>query len=1504
MPRAAQTGDHVSLRTDPSRSVAIIGMACRFPGAADTPAAFWDLLTEGRSAVGTIPSDRMDVDRLCGESAGRITSQYGGYLDAIDQFDAGFFHVSPREAARMDPQQRLILETGWEAMEDGGLPAAQLSGRRVGVYVGQWLSDFETRLLADPEITDFEMTVGSGRYTTAGRLSHLLNLQGPSLTLDTACASSLTAVHLAVQSLRSAECDMAFAGGVNVILNPHITVAYSGAGMMAPDGRCKFCDAGADGYVRSEGAGMLLLKRLDRALEDGDRIHAVIRGSAINNDGDTSGSFGRPSRAGQQALIAAAVADAGVAPSEVGYVEAHGTGTRTGDPEELAALAAVLGPGRAAPLRVGSVKTNIGHTEGAAGIAGLIKAVMATKTGTIPASLNYETPTPAFDWASEPVEVAAARVDWKDEQRIAGVSGFGIAGSNAHVVVQNAPMPAKEPASEGHLRVPVLPISADSDAALRALALRHAERIDALADTSLAGYCAAAASRRSALGFRAAFAGSDRARLVAALRTFGEGGPAATTGRAPTQGAPRVIMVAPGQGGQWTGMARRLLERESVFRDAITECEEALADLVDWSLTEQIALDKGAPGWRLDRIDVIQPTLAALAIGYARLWSALDLQPAGVIGHSMGEVAAAAVSGRLSVSDAMRVVVNRSALMARTSGQGGMALVELVGEALDQRLAPHAGALCVGAYNSPRTSVVSGETGALEKLLCDLEKDGIFRRRIRVDVASHGPQMAALSGALSTALQVIKPQTATLPMYSTVTGRPADGQSLDAGYWARNLCDPVRFIDAVGAALDEGPAAFVELGPNPVLLTSIEQILDARDLPAVLAASERRDRPAEEVIAESIAGLWVAGVEVNWAAYAPAPSGEVPLPLYPWQRERHWHEAAELRPRSAARAVPQLPEETRVLLHEIHWEEAPAPGDAEVAGDWIVLGPDMDACEAIAAELPGARSATLGEAPKVLAETRAAGVIVIAPEADAGFLPVQILQTLRQGAMSGLRLVFVTQGAVLTGDGQDTIATGQAPLIGAARVVAEEHPELAIRMVDADPALPLAASAKLIAARALSSDPEPEMALRGESWFRPRLHEMRDMPALRPGFSLRTDGAYLVTGGLSALGLRAASTLVRAGARHIVLLSRRPLPPRAEWRQAAERPETAARISGVLALEAAGATIETAAVDVVDAGAMSAWIDARDAEIRPAIAGVVHLATGYDTRLALDTEQADFTRAIEAKLTGAAVLDRLFPELDLFVLYSSTMTFLPHQGLAGYAAANCGLDALAADRRARGQHALSVAWGPWKGLGRARLDHVADEFEARGELSLEAAEGDALLGHLLSRDFGATVSCVRMDWPRYAAERAGRPLQLFSGLIPQEGRTATDPTFADLSGPERRAAAERFVPEAIARVLSLGTALPDLDRPLGHLGLNSLMAIELRNALEKSVGWPLSATLAWSYPTARALIGHLADDASEAIASVRPAATMDQQDDLSRGLAEVAEMSDEEALEALMGGAL
>ncbi len=872
----------MSARTQP---LAIVGIGCRFPGGITDPATFWRVIAAGTDCVTDIPPDRRELAGWYDPrpaTPGRMTTRRGGFLPQVDHFDAAFFGIAPREAIRLDPQQRLLLETAWETFEDAGTDVRTLEGSRTGVFVGEWLSDYETMMFAHPAELDFFSAQGTGRYAASGRISFAFGLRGPALTVDTACSSSLVAVHLACRSLLDGECDQAIAAGVNVILQPNISIAYSQSRMMAPDGRCKFGDAHGDGYIRSEGVAAILLKPLDRALADGDRIHALIRGSAIGNDGRTSGSLGTPSRAGQEDTLRAAYSDAGIAPARVAYVEAHGTGTRAGDPVELGALGAVLceGPARTARCFVGSVKTNLGHTEGAAGLAGLIKAALVLRFGAVPPSLHCEVLNPAIPWSELPLEIPQRLIPLPSDgrKRIAGVSSMGIAGTNAHVVLEEAPLAL--PVVRSLLpRAFLLPLSARSHSALAELANAYATLLESPDAPALADVCASAAWYRTPLRHRAAFVSETPADMVDRLRRFSQGDAsgAQASGVAMDERPRRLAFVFPGQGAQWEGMARELLVREPAFRASLERSEAALRPLVDWSLLEQLQA-----GTRFDDIAVVQPVLLAVEIALANLWRAYGVEPAAVVGHSMGEAAAACVAGALTLEEAMAIVCRRSALMRRTSGQGAMAMVELPLEEATSHLDPFGERLSVAVNNGARSTIVAGEPEALQELLASLDGEGVFCRLVKVDVASHSPQMDPLVPELVTSLAALRPTHASIPLYSTVTAERVEGGTLEAAYWGRNLRATVRFRETVVAMQGDGIEGFIEMSPHPLLVPALQ--------PAMALPSLRREEPEQASLLSSLGALFVIGHPIEWRRLYADGHARVDLPHYPWQRERFWWE--------------------------------------------------------------------------------------------------------------------------------------------------------------------------------------------------------------------------------------------------------------------------------------------------------------------------------------------------------------------------------------------------------------------------------------------------------------------------------------------------------------------------------------------------------------------------------------------------------------------------------------
>jgi len=899
--------------------LAVIGLGCRLPGGADTPEAFWRLLRDGVDAITEVPSERWDAAGLYDPDyavPGKMNSRWGGFLRGVDRFDAGFFGISPREAARMDPQQRLLLEVAWEALEDAGQPLEKVSGSAAGVFVGihSQSSEYCWLQIADRGRIDTYTGTGTAHSIVANRLSYLLDLRGPSVAVDTACSSSLVAVHLACQSLRSRECDLALAGGVNLVLSPEMTIAFSKLQMMAADGRCKTFDARADGFVRGEGCGVVVLKRLSEALADGDDVLAVIRGSAVNQDGRTNG-LTAPSGLSQEVVVRRALKDAGLSSADVTYVEAHGTGTALGDPIEVEALAAAFSDprprGRSCAL--GSVKANMGHLEAAAGIAGLIKVVLCMRQQAIPPHLHFTGLNPHIRLEGTPFTIAPEGRPWLrgDEPRSAGVSSFGFGGTNAHVVLSEAPPAAPPPPRRPEPHTRVVPLSARSPEALRALAGAYVEALGREAEAGLSlmrvdlgDVCRTAALRRTHHDHRLAVVARSPEELAARLGAFleGERGPGVAAGAAGERRG-GLAFVFSGQGPQWHGMGRELLAQEPVFREALERCDALVGSRASWSLLEELRAEEGRS--RLDQTEVAQPAIFALQVGLAALWRSWGVVPEVVVGHSIGEVAAAHVAGILDLEDAVHVVVQRGRLMQRATGGGRMASVALGLDEARRAMAGLEDRVSVAAMNAPASTVLSGETASLEALLEGLRTRGVDVRMLRVNYAFHSPQMEPVRAELVAALRGIEPRRGSVPMISTVTGQAVEGPELDASYWGRNIRAPVAFAAAVEAVAQRDAGAYLEIGPHPVLGASLTDCLGPAS-EALVLASLRRGQEERATLLASLAALHVRGFAVDWRAVA-GPDGRcVKLPSYPWQRQRHWLEAAvpTVRPAEAVEAHP------------------------------------------------------------------------------------------------------------------------------------------------------------------------------------------------------------------------------------------------------------------------------------------------------------------------------------------------------------------------------------------------------------------------------------------------------------------------------------------------------------------------------------------------------------------------------------------------------------------------
>ncbi|MDI1431901.1 SDR family NAD(P)-dependent oxidoreductase [Polyangium sorediatum] len=951
--------------------IAILGMGCRFPGGGEGPEAFREALRRGVDAVREIPATRWPAWMVPKD---RPEVRHAALLDDIDGFDAAFFGISPREAQSLDPQQRLLLEVVWEALEDGGQRPDALMGSRTGVFVGIGTLDYQQRIVSvGPGALDTYSATGNLGSTAGGRLAFTLGLVGPCITVDTACSSSLVATHLACQSLRSGECDVAIVAGANALVSPFTMTMLSHMRALSPDGRCKTFDARANGYVRGEGCGVVILKRASDARRDGDRIRALIRGSAVNQDGRSTG-LTTPNVLSQQALLQQALANARLTPSQIGFIEAHGTGTPLGDPIELDALRAVFGEPRpdGSTCVIGAVKTNIGHLEGAAGIAGLIKAALALEYEEIPGNLHFRVLNPRCDIEGTPFVLPTGPVPWKRGMapRFAGISSFGISGTNAHVILEEAPIEPEPTRPSPPVGPFLLPLSAKSSGALLALSKKYAAWIGSKSEEALSDVTQTASERRAHHEYRLAVVGRTSAEVAEALASYAAGQvrPGVAQGRVPVQGAPKVVFVFPGQGSQWLGMGRQLLAEDLAFRQALEACDAAIRAEAGFSVLAELAADEASA--RLGDMAVVQPLLFAIEVALVATWRSFGVEPDVVVGHSMGEVAAAHVAGILSLADAAKVICRRSRLLKRVSGKGAMALVELTMAEAEQALGPRAARLGIAAQNGPRSTVLSGNADALEEVLAELGKRGVFFRRVKVDVASHSPEVDPLLGELREVLAEVRPGPAAISMRSTVTGGLLAGPELDAGYWVRNLREPVRLSQVTSALLGASPCVFVEISPHPILVASIEENLHEANREGAAIASLRRESNERRAMLEALAALYTHGVGVRSAPLDAARRPIVPLPSYPFQHERYWIEIGERRGRAAAAAGAHPLLGARVspaAAPEIHcWEvwidvkSFPYLADHRVQGEIVFPGAGyVEMALAAAAEVLGENAALL-----------------------------------------------------------------------------------------------------------------------------------------------------------------------------------------------------------------------------------------------------------------------------------------------------------------------------------------------------------------------------------------------------------------------------------------------------------------------------------------------------------------------------------------------------------------
>ncbi|MCC5623981.1 type I polyketide synthase, partial [Nostoc sp. CHAB 5715] len=908
-----------NLYTPEKEPIAIIGIGCRFPGGANNPEAFWNLLRDGVDTITEVPEERWnlrtfyDPDR---QKPGKIYTRWGGFVEGIDQFDAEFFGISPREAALIDPQQRLLLEVAWEALENGGQVPERLAGSSTGVFVGLYMHDYQHIQLDSSarNLLGAQMTTGTAMSIAANRISYVFDFHGPSMALDTACSSSLVAVHLACQSIWNGESTLALAGGVNAILQPDMTIGMCKASMLSPDGRCKSFDAAANGFVRGEGAGIVVLKPLSQAVADKDPIYAVIRGSAVNQDGHTNG-ITVPNGKAQEAVLRTAYQQAGVSPEQIHYIEAHGTGTAVGDPIEANALGAVMSHNRPPgnDCTIGSVKTNIGHLESAAGIAGLIKVALILKYRQIPPNIHFQTPNPKIPFEELRLRVPQTLEPWPENgnnRRLASVNSFGFGGTNAHVVLEaietfeinSLPQPAdaqrqNKASKEG--RSLLIPLSARNLEAIGAVAQVTHDFLTAedsgSSNVSLQDICYTASLRRGHHDHRLALVADSKEELAEHLEAFlaGESRLGMSFARLVPGKSPKLAFVFSGMGPQWWAMGRQLLEKESVFRETIKQCDTLLRQYASWSLWEELTAQEERS--RINETEIAQAAIFAVQVALAALWRSWGITPDAVVGHSVGEVAAAYVAGALTLEDAVQVIYHRSRIQTKAAGQGKMLAVRLPSKEVERLLAGYSEKVSIAAINSPTSVTLAGDSTALEEIAKSLEQKQIFCRFLKVEVPYHSLLMEPLKPELVESLQGINVQPPTIPLFSTVTGRAVAGSELNAAYWAQNMRNPVLFAAAINELTQAGYDLFLEISAHPVLASSISECFAKQGQQGTVLPSLRRKEAEQVVMLGSLGKLYTLGYPIDWNQLYPEGGHLVQLPSYPWQRERYWQESEESR---------------------------------------------------------------------------------------------------------------------------------------------------------------------------------------------------------------------------------------------------------------------------------------------------------------------------------------------------------------------------------------------------------------------------------------------------------------------------------------------------------------------------------------------------------------------------------------------------------------------------------
>ena len=1423
--RVSQNITYNNTNNSQDAEIAIIGMGCRFPGAND-PEEFWQLLREGKDAISQ--SDRWSE------------SYWGGFIKDLDRFDSQFFGITPREAQSIDPQHRLLLEVSWLALENAAIADSTLAGSNTGVFIGISSSDYVQLRLHHGTEVDAYVGTGNAHSIAANRLSYLWDLKGPSLAVDTACSSSLVAVHLASQSLKTGECDLAIAGGVNLILSPELTQTFEMAGMMADDGRCKTFDASADGYVRGEGCGVIILKRLADARRDGDRILAVIKGSAIAQDGRSNG-LTAPNGLAQQAVIRQALANANLASTEISYIESHGTGTALGDPIEVNSLKAVLGQ-REETCYLGSLKTNIGHLEAAAGIAGLIKAVLCLQNEAIPANLHFQQLNPAIDLSDTKVVIPQQLQPWSTETKHAGVSSFGFGGTNAHAILGQGEMAIeqKEEGRELHL----LTLSAKTAPALQDLVLAYQNYLTAHPEVDLADVCYTSNAGRTHFTHRLAIAVESKTQLEEKLASFlTEQSGEIIEGNVRQRN--RVAFLFTGQGSQYANMGRQLYQTQPVFRSALDLCSAILDSYLDRPLLE-ILYPESSADRAIDKTIYTQPAIFALEYALAQMWLDWGVKPSALIGHSVGEYVAATVAGVFSLADALKLIAMRGRLMQNLSDPGSMFAV-LADEAMVKSTIELVGGVAIAAINSPQSVVISGETTAVAEAVSKLEVRGIKTKQLQVSHAFHSPLMNPMLAEYRQVAESVAYQLPQIELISNVTGTTATAEIATADYWVNHVIAPVRFAEGM-KTLQQKCNIFLEVGSKPILLGMGRSNLSAKDKHDFLWLPSLRPKKQDwQQILQSLASLYVSRVAINWQNVARGNSVQkIALPTYPFQRQSYWLTQAV---NNNSKLEVYLPSDrqsrSQLDYYQVEWQMCLEELNSKLQLDrdrtWLIIGEDalsrqleaqlerqQQPCLVVSdcAASRRHRQIDSNNLTKIFSQYQIDRIIYLAGLDNPTVDPAGIENYQQQHCRNVLTLIqalvknslavpvwLATRGNQLDAN-LSASAIASSCLWGLGKAIAIEHPECWGGIVDlADKPEPNEADSLLrIIAR---QGKEDRIVIRQDKVYLPRLQQTKlDSPQT---IDLNPAGAYLVTGGLGSLGLQVAHWLTERGAKNLILLGRSQ--PSENARRAIDK------------LEQQGVTVNVVRADITNYEALEKVITSLSPQ--SPLQGVIHAAGILDDGLLQRQSWLRFDRVIAPKVKGAWNLHRVTKdiELDFFVLFSSAASLIGSPGQSNYTVANEGLDAIARYRRSLNLPALSINWSAWKDGGMA----VERGFKVEGLNLIQPQKGFKALEQLLTSKL-TQVGVIDADWQQLSRKLPYlEQSNYFSQLVASSQNKAEPQIFQKLlatNAEQRGEYLTQYLQQAIAKILQIEPDSLAVDDSLLDLGMDSLMVMEAINQLK------------------------------------------------------------------------